>query len=71
MEGSKEYFLRMREKDFNELDSETRLKFTYVEMREENEYETHKEDSNYLALKSKAKKASKDVQVYLFNKRNR
>ena len=71
MEGSKEYFLRMREEDFNNLTPENRSLFTYVEMREQNEYEVHKEDERYLALKRKASKASKDVQVYLFNKRNK
>lgn len=71
MLGGKEYFLRMREDDFHDLDREVRSKFTYVELREENEYEVHKNDPQYMRLNSRASKAKKDVQIYLFNKRNK
>jgi hypothetical protein len=69
MKSSKEMFLRMREDDFNALPNETRDLFTYVEVREADEYEQHKEDIYYLALKKAERKAKKDVQEYLFNKR--
>ena len=42
MRATKEMFLRMREQDFNELDNHTRSLFTYVEVREENEYEENR-----------------------------
>jgi len=70
MERSKEMFLRMRENDFNELSEKQRSKFTYVEVREANEYENNKTDANYLKLYKEQKKAKKDLQDYLFNKRN-
>ena len=50
MSAAKEMFLRMREQDFNELDNHTRSLFTYVEVRESNEYENNKSDHNYLKL---------------------
>lgn len=70
MERSKEMFLRMREDDFNQLSEEQRSIFTYVEVREENEYENNKTDPNYLKLYKEQKKAKKNLQDYLFNKRN-
>lgn len=70
MAASKEMFLRMREEDFNALSNKARDKFTYVEVREENEYETHKDDPNYQKLYKSQKKAKKDLQTYLFNKRH-
>jgi hypothetical protein len=71
MGAAKEVFLRMREDDFNELSNEARSLFTYVEVRESDEYELHKNDPYYLALKKAEKKAKKDVQTYLFNKRHK
>ncbi len=71
MGASKEYFLIMREDLFNnELDALQRSMFTTCELRECNEYEIHKEDEYYVKLKKAEKKAKKDVQKYLFNKRN-
>ena len=70
MERSKEMFLRMRESDFNELSESQRSKFTYVEVREANEYENNKTDVNYLKLYKEQKKAKDNLQKYLFDKRN-
>ena len=70
MKTSKDLFLRMREDDFNALSNEARSLFTYVEVRESDEYEQHKEDPYYLALKKAEKKSKKTVQDYLFNKRH-
>jgi len=70
MSASGEYFLRMRENDFNELSPSIRDLFTYVEKRDNNEWETHKDDINYTKLKKAETKAKKDVQEYLFNKRH-
>lgn len=63
-------FLRMREDDFNALNPQTRELFTYTEVREQNEYELHKSDSMYLALKKAESKAKAETQKYLFNKRH-
>lgn len=71
MERSKEMFLRMRESDFNELSEEQRSLFTYVEVREANEYENNKTDANYLALYKARKKATDNLQKYLFEKRQK
>lgn len=71
MEGSKEYFLRMKEEDFNGLPPETRRLFTYVEIVERNEYQTHKDDPNYRKLRKAKKKASDNLKEYLFNKRHK
>ena len=70
MSATKEMFLRMREQDFNELDNHTRSLFTYVEVRESNEYEENKSDYNYLMLYKEQKKAKDNLQKYLFEKRN-
>jgi hypothetical protein len=71
MQGDKEMFLRMREDDFNILTPGQREIFTYVEVREANEYENNKSDSNYITLHKAKRKATKDVQEYLFNKRHK
>jgi len=72
MKGGKEYFLIMREELFNEeLNPMQRSMFSHCELRECNEYETHKNDEYYVKLKKVEKKAKKDVQEYLFNKRNK
>jgi len=70
MSSSKEMFLRMRESDFNELTEAERSKFTYIEVREANEYENNKTDANYLKLYKEQKKAKNNLQTYLFQKRN-
>jgi hypothetical protein len=71
MDGAKEMFLRMREEDYNSLKPQTRALFTYAEVRESGEYEKHKDDPNYLTLYKAKRKASKEVQMYLFNKRHK
>ena len=69
MSASKEMFLRMREDDFNALSNEVRSQFIYVEVREVDEYLNNKEDKYYLSLKKAERKAKKDVQEYLYQKR--
>jgi hypothetical protein len=71
MGANKEIFTRMRESDFNELSEYERSKFTYVEVRESNEYENNRSDPNYLKLYKAQKKAKDNLQKYLFNKRNK
>ena len=71
MSATKEFFLRMRESDFNELSEAQRSKFTYVEVREFNEYENNKTDANYLALYKARKKATDNLQKYLYQKRHK
>ena len=70
MSATKEMFLRMREQDFNELDNHTRSLFTYVEVRESNEYEENRNDENYLKLYKEQKKSKDNLQKYLFDKRH-
>ena len=70
MSGTKEMFLRMREQDFNEIDNHTRSLFTYVEVRESNEYEENRNDENYLKLYKEQKKSKDNLQKYLFDKRH-
>ncbi len=70
MGASKEVFLRMREDDFNQLSAIQRSIFTYVEVRESDEYENNKNDANYMKLYKEQKKAKKNLQDYLFDKRN-
>ena len=70
MSATKEMFLRMREFDFNSLPNTTRELFTFVEVREVNEYETHKDDAKYLSYKSQERKAKEETQKYLFEKRH-
>ena len=71
MSATKEIFLRMRESDFKELSEAQRSKFTYVEVREANEYENNKTDANYLALYKARKKATDNLQKYLHQKRHK
>lgn len=70
MSATGEMFLKMREADFNELNPDVRAKFTYIEKVEINEYETHKNDPNYIKLYKEQKKAKDNLKKYLFNKRN-
>ena len=62
-------FLRMRDSDFNELSEAQRSKFTYVEVREANEYENNRNDPNYIKLYKEQKKAKDNLQKYLHQKR--
>jgi len=70
MASSKEIFCIMREQQFNEMNPSERESLIYIEVREGDEYQNNKEDPNYLTLKKAEKKAKKDLQTYLFNKRN-
>ena len=69
MGATKEIFCIMREDQFNAMQESERESLLHVEHRESNEYETHKDDPNYLKLKKAEKKAKADLQQYLYNKR--
>lgn len=69
MGASKEIFMIMSEQQFNEMSEVERANLLYIEVRESNEYERHKDDNNYLTLKKAEKKAKKDLQEYLYQKR--
>ena len=71
MSATKEFFFLFLESDFNELSKAQRSKFTYVEVRESNEYENNRNDPNYIKLYKKQKKAKDNLQKYLFYKRNK
>lgn len=70
MERSKEYFLIMREEEFNALEEQTRAKFTHVELREADEWLNNRDDEHYVKLKNAERLAKKQVQQYLYDKRN-
>lgn len=70
MGATKEVFMRMQLDHFNELPDMTRKNISYFEIREADEYELHKDDPNYILLKKAERKAKKDVQDYLYNKRH-
>ena len=70
MQSSKEYFLIMREEQFNAMEESDRMNLIYVESRESNEWENNKTDVNYTTLKKAEKKAKNDLQTYLYNKRH-
>jgi hypothetical protein len=70
MERSKEIFAIIREELFNEIPSEMRQQFSHIEVRESNEWETHRNDPIYCKLKKAEKEAKKELQTYLYNKRH-
>jgi len=70
MGASKEYFLIMRENDFNALDEQIRASFTYVEVREANEWIENQHDQIYRKLYKEQQNAKKVLQTYLYEKRN-
>jgi len=68
--GSKEYFLIMREQEFNALDTETRALFTHVEVREASEWINNQDDPIYRKLYKDQQNSKKILQSYLYDKRN-
>lgn len=70
MERSKEIFAIMREELFNEIPTEYIERFSHIEVREANEWEENRNDPVYCELKKREKKAKKDVQEYLYDKRH-
>ena len=67
---AKEYFLIMQEENFNALNEQTRALFSHVEVRESNEWLENQDDEVYKKLYKASKNAKKELQEYLFNKRN-
>jgi len=61
----------MSEEDYKTLPHLVRSNLLYVEFKEEDEYNTHKDDKTYLELKKQAKKAKKELRDYLFEKRHK
>jgi hypothetical protein len=70
MESAKEYFLIMREQEFNGLDTQTRALFTHVEVREASEWINNQDDPIYRKLYKEQQNAKKVLQSYLYDKRN-
>ena len=64
------FYVNLQGWKINALSNETRELFTYVEVREVDEYLNNKEDKYYLSLKKAERKAKKDIQTYLFSKRH-
>ena len=71
MSATKEFFFCFCESDFNELSEAQRSMFTYVEVRESNEYENNQNDPNYIKLYKEQKKAKDNLQKYLYQKRHK
>ena len=69
-EVNMDVFCIMKESVFNNLESEQRQAFDFIEVRESNEYEENKKDEYYLKLYKANKKTKKDLQEYLFKKRH-
>jgi hypothetical protein len=71
MGATKEYLLKMPQEVFEtELSPLQRSMFTYCKLIEINEYETHKDDPNYIKLHKAERKARNAKEEYLFNKRH-
>ena len=70
MGASKEIFAIMREQEFNELSPEFRNKLLSIEVRESNEWQENQDDEVYRKLYKAQQNAKKELQTYLFNKRN-
>ncbi len=70
MGASKEIFAIIREELFNEMPSEMRQSFTHIEVREANEWDENKNDEMYVKLKNDERLAKKQLQTYLYDKRN-
>ncbi len=66
MEGSKEFFLRLREEEYFDLPQHLREKATVYY----NDYELYKDDPLFVSLNKKLSKAKKDVEVYKYEKRH-
>ena len=70
MEGSKEYFVRMREEEYNALPPATRQSFLSEKVSYPNEHQTlWDEDEQYRKLYSTYSKAKKALDKYKFDKR--
>ena len=59
------------EEAFRQIPKQLRDEFKYVKFKEENEYDNNKDDEVYLKLYKAKSKASKGLDEYLFNKRNK
>ena len=70
MEGSKEYFVRMREEEYNALPPCTRQSFLSEKVSYPNEHQKlWDEDEQYRKLYSAYSKAKKALDKYKFDKR--
>lgn len=61
----------MSETVFKEIPTEIRKKFSSINFKEEDEYETNKEDKLYCQLYKEYKKAKNKKEEYLFKKRHK
>ena len=68
MEGSKEWFIRMREETYASIPFEMRQRFISEKV-VYNDHHKYKDDPVYRELLSRKRKATKDLDDYKFNKR--
>lgn len=66
MEGSKEFFLRLREEEYFDLPQYLREKATVYY----NDYDLYKDDPMFIELSKKHSKAKKDIENYKYEKRH-
>lgn len=69
MGASAEYFLIMAEQDYLSLTPEQRQSAKYTEVKNANEWVENYEDPIYQKLYKAHKNAKKELEIYLFNKK--
>lgn len=69
MGATSEYFLIMREQDYLSLTPEQRQSAIYTEVKSANEYLDNYDDPVYQKLYKAQKNAKKELEIYLYNKK--
>ena len=69
MGATNEYFLIMREQDYLSLTPEQRQSAIYIEVKNANEYLENYDDPVYQKLYKASKNAKKELEIYLYNKK--
>lgn len=69
MGASSEYFLIMREADYLSLSPEQRQSAIYTEVKNANEWIENNDDPVYHRLYTASKNAKKELEIYLYNKK--
>lgn len=69
MIGGKEYFLIMTEENYLSLTPEQRQSAKYTEVKNANEWADNYDDPIYQKLYKAHKNAKKELEIYLFNKK--
>ncbi len=70
MGASSKLFLEIREREFEQIDSSIREKFSIMKVEPDDYEELFKNDPTHSALMKNYKKASKELRDYKFDKRH-